>query len=953
MHGLALRASVIQRFKPIITNISVQNSTELIAFLGRLHPLIVHFPISLLWVVLLLEAISWKQSSHQFKPAIHLMLWVVSISALLAVAFGLILSNQDDYAGTTVAWHQWSGIATLVLAALALLAFKADETKSYRALLLLSVFGVTFAGHYGAMLTHGDDYLSSVWNPEMSKDSTSVAPKIDVKKLQGDINVDQKEALAIEARSILTKHCTNCHGTKKVKGKLRLDELKYVLKGGENGEALVIGHPEKSDIIHRIKLPASHDDAMPTKGKRLTKAEIEVLETWIKQGAPWPNSPNTTRPLALPEDKEKDLAISNDLPTGPVPAAFQEGENAVASPAVQILNTNQVDELNIKVRTILAHNCYSCHNATKTKGKLRLDKKEFLFKGGENGPILVAGYPDKSDMIRRVKLPEGHDDAMPTKGKRLTKEDVALLEFWIKQGAPWPTGPEKSLYRVAALEPRLPSLPTANAQAQQPIDLFVDQYFKKNKIAWKKPVDDATYIRRVYLDVQGLLPNPQAIQNFISDKRANKRELLVQSLLNDNSAYAQHWFSFWNDALRNDYTGTGYITGGRFGISKWLYGSLKNNKPYDQFVKELISPNKESEGFIKGIKWRGTINSSQSTEMQAAQNVAQVFLGLNLKCASCHDSFISDWKLDDAYAFANVFADQTLEIHKCDLPTGRMAGRGVLYNSLGKIKETPITADRLVQLADILVQKKNGRLYRTLVNRVWAQLMGRGIVEPVDVMDNEPWSQDLLDYLAYDFANNGSDMKRLMSQILTSKTYQLPTVGFKEVSMLTASNYVFKGMTKRRLTAEQFADAVSQSFFPLYSDSALAVKMLPTDIKKDILFARAALVKNDPFLTALGRPNRETVSTSRTSQANLLQALELTNGVKFNYTLNTGAKIWVAKYSTSDALVNALYRQALGRNPSSREMELAIRYLGKKPSVEGVQDFVWAITLLPEFQLII
>ena len=103
----------------------------------------------------------------------------------------------------------------------------------------------------------------------------------------------------------------------------------------------------------------------------------------------------------------------------------------------------------------------------------------------------------------------------------------------------------------------------------------------------------------------------------------------------------------------------------------------------------------------------------------------------------------------------------------------------------------------------------------------------------------------------------------------------------------------------------------------------------------------------------MGRPNRETVSTSRTSQANLLQALELTNGTKFNYTLNTGAKIWVAKYQSSIELVNALYRESLGRLPSTREMELALRFLGKKPSIEGVQDFVWAITLLPEFQLII
>ena len=825
-------------------------STEFLSFLGRLHPLIVHFPLSLLWVVLFLEVIDWRKQSTQFKPAVKLILWVVTVSSIIAVALGLLLASQDDYAGTIIVWHKWLGIATFVFALLMHLAHYSDEIKSYRALLCMSVLLVTFAGHYGALLTHGEDYLSISTDSEKKLDSLDKKPVLDLKKLQGKIEVNQKEALAIEAKAILMKRCVDCHGPKKIKGKLRLDDLSYILKGGENGDAIVVGNPQKSEIIRRIKLPASHDDAMPTKGKRLSKNEIEVLETWIKQGAPWPHSSNQLNKDILSTESQ---VLEESAINAKEASLLQEKESIASTPVAETLNNNQLDELNIKVRTILAHNCYSCHNATKTKGKLRLDKKEFLFKGGENGPILVAGFPEKSDIIRRVKLPEGHDDAMPTKGKRLTSEDIALLEYWIKQGAPWPEGPEKSLYRVAALEPRLPVIPSSNGLIKQPIDLFVDQYFKKNKLAWKKPVDDFTYIRRVYLDVQGLLPSSQQIQTFLADKRSNKRALLVEALLKDNSSYAQHWLSFWNDVLRNDYTGTGYITGGRFSISKWLYGSLKNNKSYDQFVKELISPNKDSEGFIKGIKWRGTINSSQSTEMQAAQNVAQVFLGLNLKCASCHDSFISDWKLDDAYAFANVFADQQLEIHKCDLPTGRMAGKGVLYNSLGKIKDTPITADRLVQLADILVQKKNGRLYRTLVNRVWAQLMGRGIVEPVDVMDNEPWSQDLLDYLAYDFANNGTDIKRLMFQILTSQTYQLPSVGFKEVSMLTASNYVFKGMTKRRLTAEQFADAVSQSFFPLYTDSALAVKMLPADIKKEIPFPRAALVKNDPFLTLFGK----------------------------------------------------------------------------------------------------
>ena len=289
---------------------------------------------------------------------------------------------------------------------------------------------------------------------------------------------------------------------------------------------------------------------------------------------------------------------------------------------------NQVQDLTLQVRTIFAHQCYKCHGKAKVKGELRLDTKESIMKGGEDGVVVIPGNPDKSELIRRITLPRSHEDAMPEKGKGLSEQEIALLKFWIKQGAPWPTGAEKSLYRVAALEPRMPEIPPASEELSLPIDRFVNAYFNTNKIEWTKPVDDRTYIRRVYLDVIGLLPPPDSIDAFIKDSRRDKRELLARRLLNRNDDYAQQWLTFWNDALRNDYSGTGYITGGRSDITAWLYTSLLNNKPYNTFVKELISPGKESKGFIRGIEWRGTINASQRTEMQAAQNISQVFLGL-------------------------------------------------------------------------------------------------------------------------------------------------------------------------------------------------------------------------------------------------------------------------------------------------------------------------------------
>ncbi len=772
-------------------------------FLGRLHPLIVHFPVGLLCVALLLEILDWRGTRKELRGGINVLLWIGTGSAVVAVALGLLLANQEDYGGDTLTYHQWSGIATMSLSLLTLALLRTGRLRWYRGTLILTVVGVSVAGHLGAMLTHGDDYLTSV------------------------------------------------------------------LPGGDDSSA--------------------------------------------------PGSATSTFVLA-----------SNGQP----------------------LSTKQVEDLNLEVRSILAHNCYSCHGATKSKGELRLDKKEFVMQGGEDGPVVVAGHPEKSEMIRRISLPTGHKEAMPTKGKRLSAQEVAVLEFWIKQGAPWPSGEEKSLFRVAPLAPRTPVLPPATAGLTNPVDRFVNVYFQENKVAWEKVVSDRIYIRRVFLDVIGLVPPPTRVQAFLSDTRPDKRELLVKELLARNDDYAQHWITFWNDALRNDYSGTGYITGGRFDMTKWLYTSLKTNKPYNWFVRELISPQEESAGFIKGIKWRGTINSSQRTEMQAAQNVAQVLLGLNLKCASCHDSFVSDWKLADAYAFANVFADSLLEINRCDQPTGKMAGRQILFKELGEISIDAPTEQRLRELADFLVKPEDGRLYRTLVNRIWAQLMGRGIVEPVDVMDNLPWSQDLLDWLATDFVQNGYDVKKLMYTILTSKTYQLPSVAVKEPDLLMSSSYVFQGMVRRRITAEQFADAVSTTFNPIYGDSAIVYKRFPETMPQQVRFPRAALVKNDPFQTALGRPNRETVSTSRTSQASLLQALELTNGELLNSSIKTGAKRWKARFPQSDQLIIALYQRALSRNPMPREIAVAEKIIGKKPSEEGIQDLAWAIVLHPEFQLI-
>lgn len=780
-------------------------------FFGRLHPMLVHFPISLILVAALMELFTLKNFRHSFRAGIRFMVILGAISATFSALMGWFLAENEGITGSTLDLHRMVGIISAVLSLLLLILLRKSELnpssysiKSYRFLLFLTGIGIGIAGHFGAALTHGEDYLTEV-------------------------------------------------------------------------------------------LPINSDQEAP---------------------------PSLTVDLA---------SFASEL-----------------SPEKEI-------QLVTNVRSVLAHNCYKCHSGAKIEGDLRLDEKEFVFAGGENGPVIVPGDPGQSELIRRISLAKNHKDVMPSKGKLLSKEEIQLLTLWIEKGAPWPDGvAQQSVYRVAALAPRKPELPKAKPGLENPIDLWVDQYFQQHQLTWSKPVDDRTFLRRVYLDIIGLLPSPEELAAFQEDSNPQKREIWIQKLLDRKDDYTQHWLTFWNDALRNDYTGTGYITKGRFAITDWLYTSIRDNKPYDQFAKELLNPDEKSKGFIEGIRWRGTVNASQRTEMQAAQNVGQVLLGLNLKCASCHDSFISDWKLEQAYAFANIFADSTLEVSRCEQPTGKLAKTKILWEELGEIDSLATKAEKLRQLADQLVQPANGRMYRTVVNRIWKQLMGRGMVEPVDEMDNEPWSQDLLDWLAVDFMENGYDLKRLIYQITTSKIYQSPSVTVPSAEKLLAEDFKFQGVIRRRITAEQFADAVAEISAPLFD--SVEVKFRPYQLipeaKTNLSFARASLVANNEFLKALGRPNREIVSTNRDSQASLLQALELSNGEKLNKALVKGGEKWASTFSDPIVLTENLYAKALLRKPSPKELEVAQKALGPKPHPAAVQDLLWAVFLLPEFQLI-
>ncbi len=459
------------------------------------------------------------------------------------------------------------------------------------------------------------------------------------------------------------------------------------------------------------------------------------------------------------------------------------------------------------VKPILVARCYACHGNGTRLGGFQVDSREGILTGSESThPVVQPGKGAQSYLVRLVsgQVP---GKIMPPKGARLAPREVAVLRAWIDQGLSFGNAKAADTWKpkLALGAPRVPSAPPGSGLSN-PIDLLLTSYFRTHKVQPQQVVDDRTYARRVYLDLIGLLPTPAELREFEADRGPDKHARLARKLLADDRRYAEHWLSYWNDLLRNDYIGTGYIDGGRASITGWLYDALLTNKPYDRFVSELVNPTPASAGFVKGIVWRGVVNASQTPQMQAAQSISQIFMGINLKCASCHDSFINTWKLADAYGMAGIYADKPLEMVRCDKPTGQVAPVKFLYPELGAIDPAAPREKRAEQLASILLSRNNGRLPRTLVNRLWQRLMGRGLVEPVDEMDHRPWSPELLDWLAADLVQNGYDLKKTLERIVTSRAYQLPPM---MLASEDAAAFVFRGPTVKRMSAEQFVDAIS------------------------------------------------------------------------------------------------------------------------------------------------
>jgi Protein of unknown function (DUF1549)/Protein of unknown function (DUF1553)/Planctomycete cytochrome C len=589
-----------------------------------------------------------------------------------------------------------------------------------------------------------------------------------------------------------------------------------------------------------------------------------------------------------------------------------------------------------QIQPIINDRCLECHSQDKRKGGLSLASYADALDGGRNGPAIRPGNAARSILIHR--LTGAVEPQMPKDKDPLTPAEIALIRHWIDQGArrtatsapapqPW----------EAPLALTLPAVPRVTWTAwDAPLDRLVAKYLAERTKAEPTLVSDALFARRVYLDVWGLLPTPQQLQHFVDDVTPGKRAALVTTLLADDQKYAEHWMSFWNDLLRNE-DGVTYFSesASRKSITDWLFASLTSNMPYDQFVTRLINPKDpgDPDGFLVGVNWRGETSAAVTPWMQASQNTAQIFLGINLKCNACHDSFVSKWKLKDAYSLAAYFSPEpALQMYRCDVALNRFAEPDFLFPELTRKPATPSLADRRAAAASIFTDRRMGRMPRTLVNRIWQRLLGRGLVANADEMDGVPWSSDVLDWLASDFVEHDYDVKRLIGTILSSRAYALPAV--TRTGEPAARGYLFAGPEVRRLTAEQFADAIgeitgewntyqaraasSPSSTPARPPSAPPPSMSATSG----VYGREWRVASSSLSRALGRPIRDQVTSTRAVHATTPQALELVNGELLTRSLSRAARRMLGELPAEPL---SLYnRTVAGRTATSSVFEVDV-----------------------------
>jgi len=469
---------------------------------------------------------------------------------------------------------------------------------------------------------------------------------------------------------------------------------------------------------------------------------------------------------------------------------------------------------------------------------------------------------------------------------------------------------------------------------------------------------DREFLRRVHLDVTGQLPGPELVESFVEDQGQQKRATLIDRLL-ESEEHAAFWAQKWGDLLRVSKRQIGQ--GSVFKFNRWLVNAVAANMPYDRFAREILTARGSSLVHPAANYYRAAGNT-----LDAMETSAQLFLGSRIQCAKCHNHPFERWTQDNYYGLAAFFnrierkktgkGDELIVYPKKDGEVTHPATGKKMSPWAPKagVIDMPASFDRRDAFSEWLTGQDNPFFARVEANRIWAHLMGRGIVEPFDDFrdTNPPSNPPLLDALADDFRKSGYDRRHLVRTILNSNTYQATsrTTRFNEEDLRYFSHY-----QPRMLTAEQLVDALG-----LVTGRPMKFVGVPASMKATQLPApdlkphNRGRIGEIEFMKVFGQPERQTIcECERGDDSSLGQALEMYNGRLLHDMITAGdghLHRWIGEKVGEEEIVKRLYLAALCRPPGAQELALHLEYIrqAKNPK-EALEDTLWIVLNKSEF----
>jgi len=479
------------------------------------------------------------------------------------------------------------------------------------------------------------------------------------------------------------------------------------------------------------------------------------------------------------------------------------------------------------------------------------------------------------------------------------------------------------------------------------IDRLVDAKLERLRILPSPPADDATFLRRVSLDLTGRLPSPESVRAFRDDPRPSrlKRAKTIDKLI-ASPEYVDHWAVKWGDLLQSSRKYLGEK--GAYEFHQWIRDAIASNRPYDKLVRELLTARGSSYDNPAANYFRVTGGAKPAME-----KTTQVFLGVRMVCAQCHDHPFERWTQSQYYEMSAFFSavgiragyevgedivfDQRADFEMKHPKDGRVMKPQFMIAPGGA--PVPDGPERRDALAEWLTSRDNPFFAKAMANRMWSYFMGKGIIDPVDDIraSNPPSNPALLDALTKDFVAHGFDLRELMRTIAGSRAYQA-SIATNEWNAGDRDN--FSHAIPRRLSAEELMDAVS---------SAAGVRPRFPDVPEDTAASQLVdpHIGKEGFLDVFGRPPRESsCECERRSDFSLPQALNLVNGKTISDAVadpKGRVAALVLSGKSDEAIVDDLYLAALSRLPTREEQLRGVTYVSDGARATRAQDLLWAL----------